>query len=109
MKNKIIASTKWSGRSEMDNPYRFVVMERINDEGIVTEYTCHDEVDDGVHKENFSRGYYTATASDALNNMLFRIAQNNSSFHVGNVSHIPKGVEILVDIDNCPIGSKYVG
>lgn len=108
MKNKILVATNWTQKGEMDNPFRYVLLARIDDNDTITEYSCHEEVDDGVHKENYSRGYYTGDAMDAYHMLANRMIQNNRAFPKGNVSHIPGEINILVDIDALPVGSKYV-
>jgi hypothetical protein len=66
------------------------------------------EIDDGVHTENYAHGDYCATAKDALNSLMNTVIKNNRIFLEGNISHIPDGIEELANIDDLPIGSKYI-
>lgn len=89
----VIAATKRSTGGRGEYPVRYVVLEWK--EGTSAHpYSRHMQVFDGEHDEYYIYGHYHMTLDDAINDMVTSVRENNASYPLGNVSHIP-GMDFL--------------
>jgi hypothetical protein len=97
-KPMVIAATKKSEGGHGEYPVRYVVLKWFKwSKGILAtkEYSRHMKVFDGVHEDNFKHGHYYCDVDDAIKDLVRTVDENNRSYPVGNISHIPAGMDFI--------------
>ena len=88
---KRVAYTKWSKGGQGEYPVRYVVLEWPKK----GEYSRNIQIKDGKNDDYYIYGHYYLTFDAALNDLKKSVQENNRDYPVGNVSHIPDGLNGL--------------
>lgn len=94
----IVAATKKSEGGHGEYPVRYVVLKWLKwSNGILVtkEYSRHMQVIDGIHANNFKFGHYYYDVNDAIKDLVRSVEENNRDYPVGNISHIPAGMDFI--------------
>jgi glycerol-3-phosphate cytidylyltransferase-like family protein len=109
MSDKIVvaATKKSNGQEGIEYPSRYVVLKWAKFVAgiyVTSQYSRHMQVFDGVHDDYFIYGHYYTYFDDALQDMVKSMEDNNRSYPLGNISHMP-GTD-FVDGSELPVSDK---
>jgi len=92
----VIAATKYTSGGRGELPWRYVVL-KWDKGSSAHEFSRHMQVQDVKNEfddQIFYYGHYCCTLEDAVTDMIQAMKENNASYPLGNISHIP-GMDFL--------------